>query len=101
MIGDTQEVQLTVGGRTVPIWIVRVGDRLYIRSYLGASGRWYRHVLESRRARIDDIDVTLVPAPDDVNDAVDAAFHDKYGHSIHAEAMVAPEVRTTTLEVVL
>jgi hypothetical protein len=29
-------------GPAVPIWVVRVGDELYVRSYRGASGGWYR-----------------------------------------------------------
>jgi hypothetical protein len=27
--------------RAVPIWIVRVGDGLYVRAWRGDDGRWY------------------------------------------------------------
>ena len=29
-------------GRPVPIWVVRVGDELYGRSWRGDDGAWYR-----------------------------------------------------------
>jgi hypothetical protein len=41
----------------VTIWVVRHGDDLYIRSYLGPSGSWFR------RAR-EIISVVTVTAPD-------------------------------------
>jgi hypothetical protein len=28
--------------RAVPIWVVRVGDDLYVRSWRGADGAWFR-----------------------------------------------------------
>ena len=39
-------------GPAVPIWVVRVGDELYVRSYRGASGGWYRRARFSRNGRI-------------------------------------------------
>lgn len=30
----------------VQIWVVHVGDDLYVRSYRGEGGMWYRHVLQ-------------------------------------------------------
>ena len=31
----------------VPIWVVRVGDELYVRSYRGPSGGWYRRAVSA------------------------------------------------------
>nr|MDQ3825136.1 DUF2255 family protein [Actinomycetota bacterium] len=28
------------------IWVVRVGDELYVRSYRGRRGSWFRHALQ-------------------------------------------------------
>ena len=100
-IGAAREVDLAVGGSTVTIWAVRVDDRLYIRSWRGASARWYRNAQRAHAGRIGDVDVELVDAPDDVNDAVDAAYRAKYGSSAYTEAMTAPDVRATTMEVLL
>jgi hypothetical protein len=48
--GAADEVDIATVGpdgmlrRWVPIWIVRLGDDLYIRSYRGPAGAWYRHL---------------------------------------------------------
>jgi hypothetical protein len=34
--------------RWTPIWVVRIGDDLYVRSGLGANGLWYRHATQSQ-----------------------------------------------------
>jgi len=48
-----------------------------------------------------DRDVTYVPADDEVNDAVDAAYRDKYGrYPSYVEPMVAASARATTLKLV-
>jgi hypothetical protein len=35
--------------RWTPIWVVRIGDDLYVRSGFGANGLWYRHATQSQR----------------------------------------------------
>jgi hypothetical protein len=91
--------------RPVPIWIVRVGDELYVRSWRGDGGRWYRAAQASGEGHISaggvSKDVALLAAGDEVNDAVDAAFREKYGrYTGYVEPMVAPQARTTTLRLV-
>src|SRR4051812_30129010 len=91
--------------RAVPIWVVRVGDELYVRSWRGDDGRWYRAAQASREAHVSaggvSQDVALPAADDEVNDAVDAAFRDKYGrYTGYVEPMIAPQARTTTLRLV-
>jgi hypothetical protein len=50
----------------VPIWVVRVGDDLIVRSYRGPDGAWYRHATQLPRGRIRaggvERDVTFAPA---------------------------------------
>jgi hypothetical protein len=91
--------------RAVPIRVVRVGDELYVRSWRGDGGRWSRAVPASREGHVSaggvSKDVALLAAGDEVSDAVDAAFREKYGRSAgYVEPMVAPQARTTTLRLV-
>ena len=54
----------------VPIWVVRVGDDLYVRSYRGADGGWFRHLRERDRGRIKaggvEREVAVAAAADEV-----------------------------------
>jgi hypothetical protein len=57
---------------------------MYVRAYRGTGSRWYRaaHELGHGRIRVRDIrrDVALVAVADDgLADAIDAAYHAKYG----------------------
>jgi hypothetical protein len=88
-----------------PIWVVRVGDQLYIRSWRGADGRWFQTGQRSGEGHISaggvERDIAYVPAEDGSNDAVDAAYRDKYGrHTGYVEPMLAPPARATTLRLV-
>src|SRR5437879_4693988 len=69
--------------RPLPIWVVRVGDDLFVRSWRGAGGGWYRAAEATHQADISaggvDKHIALADAGDDVNDAVDAAYRTKYG----------------------
>jgi hypothetical protein len=48
LIGAAEEIVVApdraghTPGAAVPIWVVRVGDELYVRSFRGTSGGWYR-----------------------------------------------------------
>jgi hypothetical protein len=88
--------------RPVPIWAVRVGDGLYVRSWRGAGGSWYRTARETHEARIAagcvDRDVSLAEVGADVDDAIDDAYRAKYGcYASYVEPMTSGETRTTTL----
>ena len=88
-------------GRFTTIWIIRVGDDLYIRSYRGADGGWYRAVQRTHIARVrgagSEHDVTLDDAPEVDPVTVHDAYRAKYGSSIYVDAMVAPPSTSTTL----
>ena len=92
-------------GRAVPIWVVRVGDELYVRSWRGDAGAWYRAAKARRGGRISsggvERDVEFSDAEDAVNDAVDAAYRDKYArYPSYVEPMVTAQARATTLQLV-
>ena len=64
-----------------------------------------RRISENYEGRISaggvDRDVAFVDADEDVGDAVDAAYREKYGrYSGYVEPMVRPEARATTIELV-
>ncbi|MER5488917.1 DUF2255 family protein [Streptomyces sp. NPDC002812] len=67
----------------VTMWMVRTGDFIYVRSVKGRAGPWFigaqtRHQGRVRSAGITK-DVTLQDADPSVQEAVDAAYRDKYG----------------------
>ncbi|MFF4210215.1 DUF2255 family protein [Streptomyces sp. NPDC001796] len=91
--------------KPVPIWVVRDGDDLYVRSYRGSAGSWYRAARASHAGRIRSggvaKDVSFVEVTDtDVNDRIDAAYRAKYGR--YGAGYVSPMVasRDTTLKLV-
>ncbi|MDO7882757.1 DUF2255 family protein [Salinibacterium soli] len=88
----------------VIIWVVRSGDQLFVRTAYRPESAWYRHAVESGRARIRaggvERDVTIVHlSPDADHDAIDAAYHakyDRYGANI-VGTVVGDVVRELTL----
>jgi len=112
-IGKADELQIAAlrddggGGlrKPVTIWVVRVGDELYVRSYKGRTAHWYRGTRARPAGRIwaagMEKDVAFVDEPDPaLNDQVDAAYLAKYGHTPYARPMLAPAVRETTIRLV-
>ena len=90
-------------GHATTIWMVRVGDDLYIRSYRGAAGSWYRDAVRTHEVRIRagnvERDVIVEECPDAERAAVDDAYRTKYGSSSYADAMVTSDAAATTLRV--
>lgn len=108
-IAQTEELHITSyrgdGSlrRWTPIWVVRIGDDLYIRSARGREGGWYRNATRHHAARIRagglETDVRLEPATDaPTNEQVDAAYRSKYrGQAGSLDYMTAPAATETTL----
>jgi len=91
----------------VTIWVVRVGDALYVRSWKGRSGSWFRASQVRHEGRIQaggvGKDVSFVAeADDDINDQIDAAYRTKYRRhgGRWVDPIVAAEARATTLKLV-
>jgi hypothetical protein len=111
-IGNADELQIApmlrdgTLPRPVTIWVVRVGDELYVRSYRGHGGAWYRSTQVRHEGRIwaggVEKDVTFVEETDSgVNDRIDAAYRSKYRRSAsYVPPMLTPEARATTLRLV-
>src|SRR5262249_49475673 len=84
----------------VPIWVVRDGDDLYVRSHRGRGGSWFRAAQANGEGHIRaggvDKDVAFVEEADPgVNDRVDAAYRTKYGRysAAYVDPMVARDAR--------
>jgi hypothetical protein len=108
-VGGADEVELTAlrtDGTTrkpVTIWAVRVGDGLYVRSWRGASGGWYRAVQARPEGHISaggvERDVEFLPAEGQIEDVVDDAYRTKYSrYPSYVGPMVSADARATTLK---
>jgi hypothetical protein len=97
-IAGSEELQITTNRpdgtqrRWTPIWVVRVGDALYIRSAGGRDSDWYRHATQHNRARLragqTETDVTVEPVDDRAISAqVTEAYRAKYGNQASLVAM--------------
>lgn len=108
-IGTADELQIAPVRRdgtmraARPIWVVRAGTDLYVRSAYGPGTGWHRVARTSRRARISaggvEKDVTVEDADDAVLGQVDAAYSEKYGRrdASIVDSITDEEHRATTL----
>jgi hypothetical protein len=94
-------------GNAVTIWVVRVGDELYVRSWKGDGGAWFRATQGRHEGHIKaggvGKDVSFVAEADAaVNDRIDAAYRTKYRRhgGRYVDPMVAPTARATTIKLV-
>ena len=88
-IGRAEELQIASLRRDgtlrkpVTIWVVRLGDDLYVPSGYGRASGWFRGVHTRHEGHIRaggvDKDVSFVEEPDsNINDQIDAAYATKY-----------------------
>jgi len=111
-IGTAQELQIASArrdgsqGKPRTIWVVRVGDDLYVRSMYGRAGGWFpatqvRHQGHIRAGGVDK-DVTFADADPGLADQIDAAYRDKYrryGERI-VGGVVSPGARAATIRLI-
>ncbi len=92
--------------KAVTIWVVRLGDDLYVRSVNGRTGSWFRGVQDRHKGRIEaggvEKDVTFVELDDadNVNDQIDAAYRTKYRRYAASivNSALTPQARAATLK---
>jgi hypothetical protein len=111
-IGNAEELQIaSLRGdgtlrKPVIIWVVRLGDDLYVRSVNGRSSGWFRGVLVRHEGRIwaggVEKDVTFVEVPDaEVNDQIEAAYRFKYRrYPQYVAPLFVPAARLATIKLV-
>jgi len=110
MIGAAAELSVAPrrpGGALRPfttIWVVRIGDDLYVRSYHGPSGRWYRAAVRAGSGRIRaggvERDVSFEQTAAVEPARIDDAYRAKYGRSPYVDAMVGADAAATTLRLI-
>lgn len=109
-IGEAEELQIAslrkddTLRKPVIIWVVRVGDDLYVRCANGRAGAWFmgaqiRHAGRIRAGGVEK-DVTFVDENDPaINDMIDAAYLAKYHrYPQYVAPTVTPTVRAATIK---
>ncbi len=92
--------------KPVIIWVVRVGDGLYVRSVNGRTSAWFRGVEACHEGQIRSggvvKDVSFVEETDPgINDTIDTAYITKYRrYASIAKSMTTPAVRAATIKLV-
>jgi hypothetical protein len=91
--------------KPVTMWVVRVGDDVYVRSVKGRTGSWFRGAQDRHEARIEangvEKDVELVETAD-LSDEIDAAYRAKYRHYAGniLNSVLTSQARAATLKLV-
>ena len=112
-IGNTEEIQLSSLRRDgnlrkpVTIWVVQVGDELFVRAVNGREGAWFRgtQVQHQGHIRADKLekDVRFEDADPAMNQQIDAAYRRKYGRSPARilNTILTPQAQASTLKLLL
>ncbi|HEX7621657.1 MAG TPA: DUF2255 family protein [Anaerolineales bacterium] len=111
-IGTAEELQiasLRLDGtlrKLVIIWVVRIGDELYVRSVNGRTSVWFRGVQTRHEGHIRaggvEKDVTFVEeAGPGINKQIDAAYRAKYPRDPSSvDHINSPTARSATIKLV-
>jgi hypothetical protein len=90
---------------SVPIWVVRVDDGVYLRTWYRRATGWFGHVIDFPQAsiRVPGLETDVIIADVGIGDpglraSVDAAYSAKYGPVGH-QSMVTDDAAATTLRV--
>ncbi len=111
-IGAAEELQiagLRADGslrKRVIIWVVRIGDDLYVRSVNGRTSGWFRGIQVRHAGRIwaggveKDVEFVEVNEPEIIAE-VDDAYRAKYRrYSQWVAPMLVPDARAATLKLI-
>ena len=89
------------------IWMVRVGDDVYIRCINGLEGKWYRYTQERGQGHIEadgvNKDVSFENETDPgINEQIDAEFRKKYRKYAAdiVDTDLTPQAKASTLKLV-
>ena len=89
--------------RPVTMWVVRIGEDVYVRSVNGRGSAWFRGAQTRHEARIRagwlEKNVSLIET-DEPGAEIDAAYQTKYGdrYPTIVPSIVAPKARAATLK---
>jgi hypothetical protein len=87
---------------SVVIWVVVADDDVFVRSWRGTVGRWYKDLASGGAATLEfaghRLAVQAIPASDAASIArTSREILRKYRHSSHAREMVRDDILPTTL----
>ncbi len=113
-IGTAEELEIASLRRDgtlrnpVTIWVVRVGDDLYVRSVNGRTSAWFRGTQVRHEGRIwaggveRDVSLVEVDTNDDINDQIDAEYRTKYRRYAASiiDHITSPEARSAAIRLV-
>ena len=112
-IGTAEELQIASLRRDgtlrkpVIIWVVRLGDDLYVRSVNGRTSAWFRGVQTRHEGHIRaggvEKDVTFVEeANPNINEQIDAVYRTKYRRYAASiiDSINSPTARAATIKLV-
>jgi hypothetical protein len=105
LLGETREVDIRTDkhpGSAVVIWVVVADGAVFVRSFRGVKGRWYRDLATGGPAALEvagrRLAVQAVPVTDPATiEQVSRGFLGKYAPSPYAQAMVQADILSTTL----
>jgi hypothetical protein len=87
------------------MWVVRIGDSLYVRAVKGRTGPWFRGTQKRHEGRIRSGEVEkyvlFVDETDPkVNEQIDAAYREKYGRYLkeYVDACLTLAARAATIK---
>lgn len=114
-IGASEELKLSALKKDgtffkpVIIWVVRVDDDLYVRSYKGIKGYWYKHIHVNQKGSISaggitkDVNFIFLNKEDKtLNHKIDQEYrlkYQKYGKN-YVDPMISSQTRATTIRLV-
>jgi len=109
-IGSAEELELAslrpdrTQRRPVTVWVVRLGDDLYVRSVYGRGSNWFRGVQDRHEGHVGagdvEKDVRFVELDDDdLIDLIGEAYRTKYADqpAAYVDPLLTPEARPATL----
>jgi hypothetical protein len=111
-IGNAEELQIAslrndgTLRKPVIIWVVRLSDKLYVRSVNGRGSAWFRGMQERHEGHIRaggvDKDVTFVEDDDPtISEQIDAAYRSKYNYyPLGVDHINSAAARAATIKVV-
>ncbi len=92
--------------KPVTIWVVRLGDDLFVRAVNGRTGAWFRGTQVRHEGHIQaggvEKDVTFMDADPNLNDQIDAAYRAKYRRYAAniVNSILTPQARDSTIKLV-
>ncbi len=111
-IGGADELEIATLRRDgtlrkpVTIWVVRVGDDLYVRSAYGHAPAWFRATQVHQEGRVSSggitRDVTFANGDSGVLDQIDIAYRTKYRRhgAQYVNSVISEAARSTTIRLV-